>query len=166
MKLKDLLIREAFRLDYSYQMHLDSEEQLQLFQVKTPGHLIAPDKPGRAFWTSTATKTSDGWLSAWLEYYKSTGFGDTQHAHVFKAPNSIRKLEIYSSDSLNSALNRYGTEIRGRKLLDWNEIAHEFDCVHVYGKALGEKHLMGWDVESTAWFNPKPLKLINTYEIK
>lgn len=165
MKLLDLVLKEVFRGGYEYQMHLDSEDALRLFHVKTPGFLFAPDKPGRAFWTSTAYRTEERWESAWLTFYKNAGFRDTKFAHVFKVPGSVKKLEVFNEDTVTSVMKRYGILKRGKRVINWNEVAETYDCFHVYGKALRHDRFSGWDVESTAWFNPKPLKLVKTYEI-
>jgi hypothetical protein len=47
----------------------------------------------------------------------------------------------------------------------WDQVAMHFDCVHHYDYGRGNEFTYGWDVESSAFFNPAVLTLVGKVKI-
>ena len=52
----------------------------------------------------------------------------------------------------------------GENFLDWPKLSKKYDGINVKNP-YAHQALHAWDVESTAWFNMKPLKFIGTVAI-
>lgn len=114
------------------------------------------NKPLGGLWTSSYVGDKTDWLD-WCSAEMPRWVG-TQA--VVLTPTSGKILHIESEDDLQDVKDIYpwkaGRERYGNDyLVDWEEVAKDYDAVHVSGKMARTYELGTWQTESTVWFRPK-----------
>lgn len=141
---------------------------LTSFKEQPPGN----NKPGNAFWTSTALKTAHGYTSDWYRFVEQR-FPEwqTDYGYLFEIKPGARIFDLSFHDRFyewamqhdkmsvaptSSEWIRPFSDSDMRYRFPWDTLAHHFDGVHTFGN--DERGLSyGWDVESTAWFDTSVL---------
>lgn len=154
--------------NYRYQLHVG--KSLPPGEVYLYGysgwHDPSWNKPQAAFWTSTAIK-GRYYQSAWT-HYCLIGGGEKRwidretYFLIDTGENAHRYSDIYhitDAASFVSLEKKYYTPVKAYKTahnIDWMAMSHEWAAVHVTDEALKDPDLqdvlLGWDLESTAWF--------------
>jgi hypothetical protein len=128
-----------------------------------PKNLDESMKPKAALWTSTASGGNNGYSSAWVEWAKSEMPQWVGHSgFLYDVSPGARILTINSDRDAMRVANKYGmntTDIMDLFMyMPWKKIAKDYDAIHHVPANRGADIFMhSWDVESTAWFNPKML---------
>ena len=128
-----------------------------------PKNLDESMKPKAALWTSTASGGNNGYSSAWVEWAKSEMPQWVGHSgFLYDVSPNARILTINSDRDAMRVAKKYGmntTDIMDLFMyMPWKKIAKDYDAIHHVPSNRGADIFMhGWDVESTAWFNPKML---------
>lgn len=139
---------------------------LTSFKEQPPGD----NKPGNAFWTSTAIETKNGYTSDWYRFVKKR-FPEwqTDYGYLFEIKPSARIFDLSYHDRFYEWAMQYEkmskpksewvreySETDMRYRFPWDTLTHYFDGVHTFG--YDDRGLAyGWDVESTAWFDTSVL---------
>jgi len=129
------------------------------------------NKPRRILYTSTLKWDGAG-FSDWLAFLDEGLLagerepGEWRHGHgvVLRVLPGARVMHIVSPRDLDrKLLLRYGQvsyvpwdgdpESRFVVAVDWEEVAKDYDGIHIEGEAVSDPWLAAWDVESTGWFN-------------
>lgn len=148
-----------------------------------PGqYRVYKDKPINAIWTSTLKGSTTDWLN-WNRNFSMFRDYSNQQAPLFNV-SGAKVYHINSNDDYaklremfpRTTIMTYGSYkdevVAG---VDWDKFAKQYDAVHLADPGLGkddyEKGIRGnrdldWDVESTAWFNPQVLKLVDVGQIQ
>lgn len=121
-------------------------------------------------WTSTwREKTQD---SAWVAWCQDNSFGDVEQMAwwLLTPAKDIRVYTIASVAGLERCLQEYGrphllaqrvsvfTQFAKKRVLDFERLAQDYDCLHLTARGASETHLSlpndmnSWDCESTLWF--------------
>jgi hypothetical protein len=155
----------------AYKDHQDSIKEeappvLTSYTESPPGD----NKPGTAFWTSTAIKTEGGYTSDWYNFVKRTfPTWQTDYGYLFEVTGSPAIFELDYADEFFWWARNHGhvEEPDGyfkdnpdsfmRVKFPWHILSRHFDGVSHNGYNR-DGFSYGWDVESIAWFNTKYLK--------
>ena len=129
------------------------------------------NKPRAQLWTSTAKKNHNGtWTSDWVDwcvYNVSKWMSPKGYIYKVKPGARILRLTEESADELYRIFKgqRLGKAISTRADFPWDKINNHFDAVHMSQNDMGQGFTYGWDVESTAWFDPSFLTLVGEVPI-
>ena len=118
------------------------------------------NKPNFAFWTSSYNENIQA--SDWVDFVKGTDFTikNAKYAIVFK----VQGAKIYTIKT-STDFERLLKEFPFTKTqINWKKLSKKYDAVHVANPKAHEG-LLGWDVESTVWFNMRPLKVVGTIKV-
>lgn len=130
------------------------------------------NKPHAQLWTSTATKNRNGsWSSEWVdwcEYEAPEWMAPKGYLYKVKPGARILRLNEMSAEELYLIFTgqRLNSKIITNSDFPWDKINNHFDAVHMSKKDIGQGFTYGWDVESTAWFDPSFLTLVGEVPIK
>jgi hypothetical protein len=115
-------------------------------------------KPRGGFWTSTY---DPDYGSGWVRWCVAYRYNDPFDLHwtVVHVPKSARVATISSQSDWAALIERYPCTVRGRRGLDFEKLAPEYDGLHLtnegYLRTRSRRSgpaLIGWDCESTLWF--------------
>jgi hypothetical protein len=115
-------------------------------------------KPRGGFWTSTY---DPDYGSGWVRWCVAYRYNDPFDLHwtVVHVPKSARLPAISSQSDLAALIERYPRTVRGRRGLDFEKLASEYDGLHLTNEGYlrtrsrrSSPALIGWDCESTLWF--------------
>jgi len=156
----------------------DDHQVAEAAPILIPGRAVSPpgtNKPVANFWTSTGTKTSDGWSSDWSRWvHDEQRNWFSPQGYLYKVKPGAIILELNSSRDAErvfhafSKLGRtneppeyYRNDVEGAMqfTFPWDQIARHFDGVW-HGGYRDQGFMYGWDVESTAWFDTSFLQLM------
>lgn len=162
IKLKDLITERMDNQVFLPKWKFDPSK-LPMGKLKITGDWM--NKPIGAFWTSSWNmKTlSSGWADWTKSEMPDWNSGD---GVVFEV-KSVKLYTIKNEKDYEKLREKFPYESKnlyGDDFLDWKKISKKYDAVHVKNP-YAHKALHCWDVESTAWFNMKPLKFIGTVAI-
>jgi hypothetical protein len=140
------------------QLHLSTVPNL--VPVPDPFPIEAGDiKPRWAFWTSTYTDGSSGWV----DWCRAEEFGDPDAANwfVLEAASSARIYTVDTLADLEQLVDRYPLHpfpyLPKTRYVDWAAMAKDWHGLRLteegqWATRLTEPGLYGWDCECTAWF--------------
>jgi hypothetical protein len=156
---------------------LPSKESLEKFKKskKIIPKVEMVNKPMNAFWTSTAIKSGESYTSEWTEF-SGDFIGSPKSFLLLKAKPDAKIFEVSSRKDYNSLKKEFG-ETKHPMLddpmfrkLNWVDIAKVYDAVRITNEGAGKSReqgwLYGWDIESTAWFDPQKLEVIEAIDLK
>jgi hypothetical protein len=142
------------------------------FSESPPGD----NKPQHGFWTSSALSRKNGeYTSDWFELVKKR-FPEwqTDYGYLFEVQSNalvfdLEYADMYfewalSHDRVKTPHRDYngweGSRDDMRSRFPWDSLGHHFDGAYCngHGHYDSDHFTQGWDVESTAWFNPSVLK--------
>ena len=122
------------------------------------GRFINPKPKGRDIvWTSSLKGTQSEWLN-WCRFEMPEWIGEK--AVIFEPTGKI--AYIRNRRDLLKLMAFYPWQAEGRFAefsdpgIDWVALSKDYDAVWHDGS--NREELYGWEVESTAWFNPSALK--------
>ena len=121
-----------------------------------------------AIWTSTLITKKPSFeegkerlTSAWLDYASSMEGWVGERAAIFEVREGAKVLHLEDRYDLEDLYISFpgigratGWQSEGKNV-DWESVSKYFDAVHMTGNAA---YSAGWELESTAWFNPRALK--------
>ena len=117
------------------------------------------NKPNGAFWTSSYNKNIQS--SDWAKFIKGNVFNkQAGYAMIFK----VKGAKIYTIKN-SKDYKRLEKDFSLRKnQFDWEKISKKYDAVHISNPE-AHRGLTSFDVESTVWFNMRPLKVVGTIKV-
>lgn len=157
IKLKDLITEKMTNQIFMPMKDRGSFDPTKLpkGKLKIKGDWL--NKPGGAFWTSSwnnktlSTDWADWTKHEMPQWHSGDGVVfEIKGGKIYTIKNEKDYEKLYSLFPVD---NNY--------FLDWPKLSKKYDGVHVKNP-YAHKSLHAWDVESTAWFNMKPLKFIGT----
>lgn len=163
---RNRMIRTYNELKKSGEIKEEAPPILTAFKDAPPGY----NKPGSAFWTSSAIEHKNGTYSSdWYKFVKRQHSDwQTDYGYLFEIKPSAIIFDLsYAEDFYRWAFetNRLPKSRDGddsysvdnmRHHFPWDQLAKHFDGAHT-NSFNRDDFLSGWDVESTAWFNTQVL---------
>ena len=131
------------------------------------------NKPHAQLWTSTAIKNHNGtWTSDWVDWceYEMPEWISPK-GYLYKVKPGARVL-YFSEDMAEDLYRMFNGKsishpVSGINDFPWDKINNHFDAVHIEKNKVENSYgfTYGWDVESTAWFDPSFLTLVGEVPI-
>jgi hypothetical protein len=125
-------------------------------------------KPKAKIWTSTATKTENGFSSDWVEWCKDN-MPDwiTNEGILYDVASGVKILCMNTDEDALKIAKQYGVDVVEPlelwSKMPWDKIAQDYDAIHYFYNS-DSTFFYGWDAESCAWFNTN--FLINPRKVK
>jgi len=140
-------------------------------KLKVGSFMACVNKPNGAFWTSSYKSKFKG--SDWTDYKKKnlknwhSGIGA-----VFEIQGSPKIARVANFKQYDKLVKKYPHDTsdmgcsHGDKYLNWYALSKDYDGFHLASeRGFGPYGISGWDAESVAWFNMKPLKFVGTIKV-
>ena len=139
-------------------------------KLKVGNFMACNNKPNGAFWTSSYKAKFKG--SDWTDWKKK----EMKHWHsgigaVFEIQGSPKIARVANYKQYEKLLKKYKHDVsdlcsHGDRYLNWYALSKDYDGFHLASdRGFGPYGISGWDAESVAWFNMKPLKFVGTIKV-
>ena len=178
IKLKDLLNEAKVHRLQIFTPGTGGKDNMKFNPSKIPtgklkiGNILGClNKPNGAFWTSSYKSKFKG--SDWTDWKKK----EMKHWHsgigaVFEIQGSPKIARVSNWKQYQKLRDKYPNDYsdmgcsHGDKYLNWYALSKDYDGFHLASdRGFGPYGISGWDSESVAWFNMKPLKFVGTIKV-